>query len=871
MSNDSEFLVNTDETISPSKIRSRNKRRILGFLAEGRFTVSEIASATGIRVPHASAEIRRLRNATLVDSDMPAGSRGAKLHLTESGWLAIKSDELALASEAIPISREHGDYCILFRDGPNLLLGLLVQPSSPLIPIPDRPPPEIEMKQFSSGTEGVPWSWAVLKERSPRWIDLLSNEYRASPPAYDKEKIETFTESESGIGIVRAKLLDEERPIAIAPGKWFSGPIHRPKPPLPEASMHRGQWVLARCHEMAPDIRPASPIIAVVSERLPRSMLLKASRNGSLIIADLSGFESEGDKYPIESLEHWVSVAHPRLSESERSRRCQALKDRVLGTRRVRTEDSTWRRFRQDWGKSEFSSSEIIPRLLDTRGLGKAASESLTRWAISTEGVPPLVIDIPKDTSKDLLNLVSSSKNLRMALVEKRLQSFSNIDTLTIDPLRPLPWMSLRTTGGKDMPVRIVDPVLHSPDPHDISLTGKKNDHIMSKLKSSVSTIEDQEYMSIIKSAISQYPEGNEDWANRMEARYPIASWIASTPRSRWPRWQRLSSRLDPEWLSILDFNFLPLEGLSEVADVAPQSVLDVFSTEFTRLLRSDHNSALRSRPTIDSMNATRGSSWVASQLLANSAWLPESLHGDLLDWALEVWLANPPTRSVKTLQGLLWLISSDDNFREERTREILEKILSRADELPFGHDIRTWSTLNLLIVRKEEPTIENVEQIINTLPLEWWAHISSDLLEWALQEDKIFSWLIERNISWPAAILRPIGTKSEFPFKSDLQYDGCGPKIRGLLSRRFRVKEEIPEEAESLIDLLESLDAINENRPPRIGKTHPLVGWLGQPIYKWPNFTINSIIRGDKNVVERLLLKSSGFHEGLLSKATFE
>ena len=315
MSNDSEFFVNTDETISPSKIRSRNKRRILGFLAEGRFTVSEIASATGIRVPHASAEIRRLRNATLVDSDMPAGSRGAKLHLTESGWLAIKSDELALASEAIPISREHGDYCILFRDGPNLLLGLLVQPSSPLIPIPDRPPPEIEMKQFSSGTEGVPWSWAVLKERSPRWIDLSSNEYRASPPVYDKEKIETFTESESVIGIVRAKLLDEERPIAIAPGKWFSGPIHRPKPPLPEASMHRGQWVLARCHEMAPDVRPASPIVAVASERLPRSMLLKASRNGSLIIADLSGFESEGDKYPIESLEHWVSVAHPRLSD----------------------------------------------------------------------------------------------------------------------------------------------------------------------------------------------------------------------------------------------------------------------------------------------------------------------------------------------------------------------------------------------------------------------------------------------------------------------------------------------------------------------------------------------------------------------------
>jgi len=871
MSDDSKFPVDIEEPLPPSKIRSRNKRRILGFLAEGRSTVSEIASATGIRVPHASAEIRRLRNATLVDSDMPAGSRGAKLHLTESGWSAIKSDELALASEAVPISRDEGNYCILFRDGPNLLLGLLAQPSSPLVPIPDRPPPETETEQVSSGTEGVPWSWAVLKERSPRWIDLSKNEYRKSPPAYDKEKIETFSESESIIGIVRAKLLDEERPIAIAPGKWFPGPIHRPKPPLPEASMHRGQWVLARCHELAPDIRPVSPIVAVASERLPRSMLLKASRNGSLIIADLSGFESEGERYPIESLEHWVAIAHPRLSENERTRRCQALKDRISGTRRVRTEDSTWRKFRQDWGKSEFSSSETPPRILDTRGLGRAASESLTKWAISTEKLPPLVIDIAKDTSKDLLNLVSSSENLRMAIVEKRIQSFSNLDTLTIDPLRPLPWMSLKTSGGKEMPIRIVDPILHSPDAHDISISVKKNKHITRELESLVSTIDDQEYLSMVKSAISQYPEGNEDWANRMEARYPIASWIASTPRSRWPRWQRLSSRLNPEWLSILDFDFLPLEGLSEVADVAPQSVLDVFSKEFTRLLRSDQNSALRSRPTIDSMNATRGSSWVASQLLANSAWLPESLHGDLLDWALEVWLANPPTRSVKTLQGLLWLIHLDSDFPEQKKIEIFEKILSGANDLPIGHDIRTWSILNRLLTKQEVPTIENVEQIVSALPLEWWAHVSSDLLEWALQDEKIFSWLIGRKISWPAAVLRPIGTNSDFPFNSNLVYDGCNPKIRGLLSRRFRGKEDVPEEAEPLVDLLESLDAINENRPPKIGKTHPLVGWLGQPLEKWPNFATSSIMQGDNNVAERLLLKSSGFHEELISNSAFD
>ena len=69
--------------------------------------------------------------------------------------------------------------------------------------------------------------------------------------------------------------------------------------------------------------------------------------------------------------------------------------------------------------------------------------------------------------------------------------------------------------------------------------------------------------VSIVRSALSQFPEGDEVWANQMEASYPLAAWIASPAKNRWQRWQRVSSRLDSEWLALLDIDFLPIDRIS--------------------------------------------------------------------------------------------------------------------------------------------------------------------------------------------------------------------------------------------------------------------------------------------------------------------
>ena len=89
MSDASHRFVHDD----PKKIRSKHRRRILSLLSDGEATVSLLSSESGLRMPHVSAEISRMRVEGLVTSDLPPGSRGGRIRLTEDGWRALEDDE----------------------------------------------------------------------------------------------------------------------------------------------------------------------------------------------------------------------------------------------------------------------------------------------------------------------------------------------------------------------------------------------------------------------------------------------------------------------------------------------------------------------------------------------------------------------------------------------------------------------------------------------------------------------------------------------------------------------------------------------------------------------------------------------------------
>ena len=853
-------------TTDPVRIRSKHRRRLLGRLTEGGATVSELANDVGLRVPHASAELKRLRNDGLVSSDQSEGSRGASMHLTQSGWEVIRSDELSRAMEATPLPSDSGMCCLLSRDGPNLLLGVLQPIQTPIIPIPTRPPVETGTSSASTGREGVPWTWGVFRERDPRWFDLSSMGPASNiPEPTDPENIDAYSTQPNILGIIRARLLDSERPIAIAPGQWFSEPSFLPPPPLPERNYHRGDWVLGACHPKSPEVRPRMPIAAVLSDRLPRTMILRTARLNSLVIADLGGLDIVGEEYPLGALAHWIERAHPRLDDAERERRLRSLVNRV-SKGRGSTDDSTWRRFRGDWGDAQFLEDSDSLRQLDIRGLGTAAAQALIKWALSDYDALPLTLEIDSQSPEDLVSAVASHPKLRLVLLDSDWPVFSGFDRLENDPIRPLPWLTLNTSSESILSIRLLDPIQSQPTtaPDDSQLKSLDSLGIAAEL---LSYSEDEE--SVIMSAISQYPGGNEEWANQMEARYPVAAWIASPPRTRWPRWQRLRGRLDSDWLALLNLEDLPLERLSEVADEAPDSVLSEFSHKLEGILRSNPEKALRMRPASDPKNASRGDSWVAAQLLSNAPWLSGHLHSDLISWALEAWLCKPPIESMTALEGVSWLFATQRGQGD--FRPIVEGIQSVGLQCTEDHDLKIWARLARGMNDISRLSHDELRSILE-LPPGWWAPISPSILSTMLDDEDSISWILSNSVPWCATILRSEGEPCEAPGLDFYEHPGCNPELLSKLHRRLGGRsqnDELTKSADSILDLLDALDAAARGAAPHPGRTHLYSGWLAQPIGDWPIIETEKALIGDPYISERIILRKSGYRPELGSLGT--
>ena len=228
--------------------------------------------------------------------------------------------------------------------------------------------------------------------------------------------------------------------------------------------------------------------------------------------------------------------------------------------------------------------------------------------------------------------------------------------------------------------------------------------------------------------------------------------------------------------------------------------------------------------------------------------------------------MVHPPAKSRPALEAVDW-IHSEGRGTGSDYGPILQGVLRRAKHTPDGQDLKTWSLLVERILDGKSLEIEGVEAIVETLPLDWWAPLAPELLINLLTPEDGIEWLTENPLPWAEAVLRPQGEVSSAPGLRTARHPGCIPELRAALARRLRVRSErgtLPKGAEALLDLLDALDSIHLGEAPSTGRTHPLIGWLAQPIERWPAMTNEMVMVGDPHVAERLIQRRSGYHEEL-------
>ena len=831
--------------IKPKRIRGLHRRRVLFALSRSDLTVAEISRQTNLRMPHVSAELKRLRTEEMVSSTGDPGTRGSSIYLTQKGREAIILDEAHRVQSCTPIPSSNHAVCMVSRDGDQLLLASTTPFNQASIAIPDRPFIDTD----SSGSEGVIWILAEVENQTRRWINPRTGKMCAEPSAAGNlAKIESFSEVDRPLCIFHARIIESGRPISITPGTWFSPEFELAKHPF--SSYSESNMRLGTIHVNSPPVFSPEMLVVDIEGRMGRSLISRILPDEFLVIGRIQNNKSHQSVYPLEALDNWIRLAHPRTNPSEHRRRSQALKDRVSFRRRSRVPEETLKRFRLDWGDSLFENKVVDSDHFNTLNLGPRARRSLIEWAIQSNTQIPMLVEIEEDLPEHLIH--DCMRNLDRALILTHPSvDIPGVARLSNDPVRPLPW------------TRYSDPIgLHSPVCIDDGKPNQSNNMLIDQLDSVQSRLEVQLNSSessdpVIQKSITEMLGRHEDWANLIETEHPEASLIATPPGLRWHRWKRIRDRVHIKWLAMIRLEDMPEHEIHELISQTPVDLQKTYSEQFSEIMAKNPNFAFDVRPMTPTESSSRGSSWIASRLLTFADHLPEDMIADLKSWATPTWLQNPPYRSVDTLSAAMKVQDL------ENLDEFFSEVHKSANKHP-NSDLSTWSRFIRITQGRSRLTPSFSGVVIQHLPMEWYAPLSEQLL---LNIIKIEDWWNQPMISsipWAALILRPKGEHHPLPGTDGLEHPGPSEDLLRRLEDAIQSELGIESLEElqliHISDLLMALKKASSESLPSAGKSHKMVGWLAQPVEKWPDMAHTEIIHGNPLVTARLLMGRSKY-----------
>lgn len=592
--------------VRSNRIRSTYQRRILDWLADGGGTVTEVSNALGLRVPHASAALKSLRESGDVARD-DHNLRGSRYRLSSQGLSRLESDGLARMKELVRWPPPPGAAgIVLAREGSMLLLGYASKPAGPLLGLPDRPMnDESGVLENSSGNEGASkaWQWAVQRGEGPVWWDLETMRSANAPTDASPTTLTAWMERPKVMGVVRAKLLEDSKPWPLGVGSWFTSLPSGHWPELPYV-LRDGDATIGRAGNTGPQVKPRGGVHARLGRRIDRSLVVRNTSSHSLKIVDGDLLSLPATPLPRGILRQWLKLIHPRLTQTSIDEKYIRLLDDLSNS----SSNALTRKVLNDFpGRMWADEFETI---IDTRSISQRGAESIVNYALEVSDVP-IVLDWRWPANHDLLGRFASDSKCRIIICEH-----SDIGL-------PFVLTSLGDSGKFDleMPGRLHLPI--SMDSDVSAPSGWSPPLSPSELVrgNSSNAQNSDSYLEAMWQAC-RLANGDEAWADRHELDYPLASWIATPISGQSARWRRIGKNLNPIWASLARLDDFDTTTLADLA-LVDQNALIVL----TQRIRNNPLSVI-------SLNKDHPA--IATVLLLSTEWLEDEPN------VIDSWLSNP-------------------------------------------------------------------------------------------------------------------------------------------------------------------------------------------------------------------------------------
>lgn len=833
--------------MSGKRIRSSHQRRVLNWLLDGSGTVSEIAEALNLRMPHASLALRQLRERNEVSRDEQGSIRGAKHRLNEVGRARLNEDLLSRARQLATQRPEKAEGIVLAQDGAHVMLGYVKPPSSKLLLLPNQgigaggAPP-----LSSNGRRGG--RWAVQRTKEILWYtldDFEPTEFPQSLPA--RGTLTEWTEEVDRIGILRATFLDTSTEWPLSPGTWFIEPANQT--PLPQ-TLTQGKYALGHATGTNILISPQSGVHGHLPVSVNRTIALNAMSKAALVFEDQSA-KNASRTLPVNALRYWLRILHPRLSAEKLAAKFEELRAHLMDSSKQSLPVAVQRRIVSDFGKADWRDDEISR--INFSGVSQDGGRVLLEWYLQEESME-CVVEWPFSIveNKDLLNRLLSSRKCRILLTSEgeyhRLSSASSVlrtektlrqAVIQLGRGKQIPLSLLRTTSERSSLNTFEE--IPSSALELLSSWDANEGFTRANFTSKTVQIEEQKAMWY---ALSTFPNGDENWANLNESTAPLAAWIATPSQHRTSRWIRLRSSLPLGWADLLPIeqcetatliSAMPKASL-KWSDAALDKTRQRFINNVESIVKYDH--FLQDREV---------GSWMATSVLLASNQLPEEFHS-LLIQACSRWL-DAPHQSLKVLEALFPIGSP----LSSQIEECLLKCRMAAKLHPHDSTLYIWSTLLQRLESNEPLTPEFLRQVMTELPSSWWRAWAGEWLQIQLSSSSGRRWLASTEIPWAALLARPAGERGGIPALPTTYPDGriALKDILNILLLEDGIGKP------GLLDVHDMLATFERGESVHFGRTHPLVGWLARPVDSWPVMGLDVLHQGDAEIGALLYARS--------------